>query len=29
MAKDHAIDLLHEFSKACRIEYERHRARQF
>lgn len=29
MANDHAIDLLHEFSKACRMEYEHHRARQF
>ena len=29
MARDHAIDLLHEFSHACRLEYERHRARQF
>lgn len=29
MAKDHAIDLLLEFSQACRIEYEHHRARQF
>ncbi len=29
MAKGHAIDLLHEFSRACRMEYEHHRARQF
>jgi hypothetical protein len=29
MARDHAIDLLHEFSHACRIEYERHRSHQF
>jgi hypothetical protein len=29
MAKDHAIDLLHDFSKACRLEYEHYRARQF
>jgi hypothetical protein len=29
MANDHAIDLLHVFSKACRMEYEHHRARQF
>jgi hypothetical protein len=28
MAKDHAIDLLHDFSKACRIEYETYRSRQ-
>jgi hypothetical protein len=25
MVKDHAIDLLHDFSKACRIEYESQR----
>jgi hypothetical protein len=29
MARDHAIDLLHEFSRACRLEYERHRSHQF
>jgi hypothetical protein len=29
MAKEHSIDLLHEFSSACRMEYEHHRARQF
>jgi hypothetical protein len=29
MAKEHAIDLLHAFSTACRLEYEQHRARQF
>jgi hypothetical protein len=29
MVKEHAIDLLHEFSQASRMEYERHRARQF
>lgn len=28
MVKDHAIDLLHDFSKACRLEYEHYRARQ-
>ena len=27
MAKNHAIDLLHDFSKACRLEYEHYRAR--
>jgi hypothetical protein len=25
MVKDHAIDLLHDFSKACRLEHERYR----
>jgi hypothetical protein len=29
MVKDHAIDLLHDFSKASRLEYEYYRARQF
>jgi hypothetical protein len=29
MVKGHAIDLLHGFSKACRLEYERYRSRQF
>ncbi|MDI4235963.1 hypothetical protein OZ411_24425 [Bradyrhizobium sp. Arg237L] len=29
MAEDHAIDLLHGFSKACRLEYEQYRSRQF
>lgn len=29
MVKDHAIDLLHGFSKACRLEYEHYRSRQF
>jgi hypothetical protein len=29
MVKDHAIDLLHDFSTACRLEYEHYRARQF
>jgi hypothetical protein len=29
MARDHAIDLLHEFSRACRLEYDRHRSHQF
>jgi hypothetical protein len=25
MVKNHAIDLLHDFSKACRLEHERYR----
>jgi hypothetical protein len=29
MARTHAIDLLHDFSKACRLEHEHHRRRQF
>ena len=29
MAHDHAIDLLHEFSRVCRLEYERHRSHPF
>ncbi|MCA1455750.1 hypothetical protein I6F35_21465 [Bradyrhizobium sp. BRP22] len=28
MVKDHAVDLLHDFSKACRLEYEQYRSRQ-
>ncbi|WP_198030291.1 hypothetical protein [Bradyrhizobium sp. Tv2a-2] len=27
MAKGHSIDLLHDFSGACRLEYETRRAR--
>jgi hypothetical protein len=29
MAKSHAIDLLYDFSNACRLERERYRHRQF
>jgi hypothetical protein len=29
MAKDHAIDLLHDFSQACRLEHETYLSRQF
>ena len=29
MARDHAIDLLHDFSDACRMENEKYRSRQF
>jgi hypothetical protein len=29
MAKNHALDLLHDFSKACRLEREKYRRRQF
>jgi len=29
MVRHHAIDLLHDFSKACRSEYEDYRPRQF
>jgi len=29
MAKNHAIDLLYDFSKACRLEHEHYRHRQF
>jgi hypothetical protein len=29
MVRNHAIDLLHDFSKACRLEHDHYRRRQF